>query len=316
MSATLTSPGLAEWTKTRSDRPARWPLCALVIGATGTDEFAPVIAVLRDRTDAVFVTDLPSAIDAVSAEDRAPDLVVLLEERPGELSRAEFDQLRAAAPLARVVSVLGSWCEGEYRSGHPWPAAVRVYWHQFPGWFRHELSAIERGECSALCLPITATEEERLLQSRATTMLEPTDRSTQQCVAIYSIRREMRDLLADICQTASLRILPLPVGEGRGEGSPDIDPPSVPLQPKITIAIWDLATVESPEIAAFAAAAATAPHARWIVLAGFLREETHAELLRCGASEMVSKPLVVDHLRAALLARSSVPKDGQRLLFC
>ena len=71
----------------------------------------------------------------------------------------------------------------------------------------------------------------------------------------------------------------------------------------------------STEIARFVAAADCVPHARWIVLAGFLREETRDTLARHGASEIVSKPLVIEQLRAALGTPAAEQSNGQRLLF-
>jgi hypothetical protein len=376
----------AEWTHVAENRPARWPLSVLAIGDPASAEFAPVAAELRERTDARFVFDLTSALRVTQAEAFLPDCVVLLENRPGELSREGMEKLRAQAPLARWACVLGSWCEGEFRSGQPWPAAPRVYWHQFRGWFRQELAAIERGDCSPLWLPITATEEERLLQS----FLAKTDyeamETAPQFVAIHSNRREMRELLTDACEPFGCEVVslpppqnpplplgegrgegsssnecrdegspaeraashaglkttsgsalirfaarttfprggkdenipPLPPGEGRGEGSSGMDAPLVNALPKPTAAIWDLATLEPPEIAAFAAAVLRSPESHWIVLAGFVREADRIALLRHGASEVLSKPLAIEQLRDALAAsadRATQYKSCQRFLF-
>ncbi len=116
---------------------------------------------------------------------------------------------------------------------------------------------------------------------------------------------------------ANQQIPPLPAGEGRGEGSREVNAHVPPLDAPadFTAAIWDLATTEPAEIAAFATAAENFPHARWIVLAGFVRQQDRALLLRRGASEVLSKPLTVDQLRDALAAQAPPPRRGQRLLF-
>ena len=80
------------------------------------------------------VTSFPeaeSAAAALSRADVAHDVIVVAQAFPGQFSADAIDQLRRAAPLARVVGLLGSWCEGETRTGWPWPAAIRVYWHQW-----------------------------------------------------------------------------------------------------------------------------------------------------------------------------------------
>ena len=55
-----------------------------------------------------------------------PELIVLVQSRPGEFSAAEIDDLRRLAPLARVRRLLGTWCEGEARRR---PAAERLHEH-------------------------------------------------------------------------------------------------------------------------------------------------------------------------------------------
>src|SRR5262245_51191431 len=83
--------------------------------------------------------DVSAALDWLSTQPREPELIVLTQSRPGEVSCEAVDRLRSAAPLSRLVGLLGSWCEGEVRSGHPWPAVERVYWHQWPAWLVREM---------------------------------------------------------------------------------------------------------------------------------------------------------------------------------
>lgn len=97
--------------------------------------------------------------------DDEPDLCVLLASRPGEFSQAAVDRIRRAAPLARIVGLLGAWCEGEARSGHLWPAVPRIYWHRWQEWFQGELATLTAGRCGTLSLPLTTTDEERLLHA-------------------------------------------------------------------------------------------------------------------------------------------------------
>ena len=60
-----------------------------------------------------------------------PDLIVIAQTFPGQFSHQAVERLRRLAPLARVVGLMGSWCDGEMRTGSPWPAVVRTYWRQW-----------------------------------------------------------------------------------------------------------------------------------------------------------------------------------------
>src|SRR2546423_11958268 len=65
----------------------------------------------------------------------SPELIVIAQSRPDMVSHAQFQRWQRDAPLAGVVSILGSWCEGETRTGKPWKGAHRVYWYDFPEWW-------------------------------------------------------------------------------------------------------------------------------------------------------------------------------------
>ena len=95
------------------------------------------------------------------------DVIVIAQARPGEFSHDNVQRLRQIAPLARIVALLGSWCEGESRSGKPWPGVVRTYWHQWPARAERELRRLAAGECSAWALPPTATDEEHCWPARS-----------------------------------------------------------------------------------------------------------------------------------------------------
>ena len=70
---------------------------------------------------AVRMPDVPAAIDWIESERVEPALVVIGQTWPGEIGRPQLMRLRQAAPLTRICGLFGSWCEGETRSGQPWP---------------------------------------------------------------------------------------------------------------------------------------------------------------------------------------------------
>ena len=69
-----------------------------------------------------------------------PDLILLVASRPGRFSAAEVESLQRRFPQTRLVALLGSWCEGEVRPGHPWPGVTRIYAHQWQARLPQELA--------------------------------------------------------------------------------------------------------------------------------------------------------------------------------
>lgn len=61
------------------------------------------------------------------------DLVVVAQSRRGQFSIQSIETIQSVFPATPIVGLLGSWCEGETRSGDPWPGVLRVYWHQWEG---------------------------------------------------------------------------------------------------------------------------------------------------------------------------------------
>lgn len=108
---------------------------ALVIGNAEHADFTEARAELRRTARVWFVPDGDHA-NAWLEATRSVDWIVLVQSRPGELPRSIVDRLRPHAGEARFVSLLGSWCEGELRTGQPWPDVARCYWYAFPSWWR------------------------------------------------------------------------------------------------------------------------------------------------------------------------------------
>ena len=134
----------------------------LLVGDVQRAEFREAASCL-ERMAAVEQAHDVEAAQAVLDRGYAPDAIVVAQSYPGEFSHEAIDRLRRAAPLARIIGLMGTWCEGDLRSGRPWPATARLYWHQWPARCRRQLRALAGGERCSFSLPSTATEEERLL---------------------------------------------------------------------------------------------------------------------------------------------------------
>lgn len=61
------------------------------------------------------------------------DLALVCKERRGSVSQTAIDRIRQLLPETPIVALLGSWCEGEERTGQPLRDVTSVYWHQWHG---------------------------------------------------------------------------------------------------------------------------------------------------------------------------------------
>jgi hypothetical protein len=245
-------------------------LRVIVIGDRESPEFTEPLHWLAQQTTVSFAAELQAAAAMVMAEQDPADILVVAQVRPGEHSTADFDSLRAAAPLAPIVCLLGSHCQGEGRTGKPWPGAVRFYAHQFIARLGRQLERLASYGATAWTPPFTATEDDRLL---ATVPAHAPDLSAR--VDIVSDSRAMAVALGDLLQSAGCEVAKLDEN-GAGEG--------------VDIVLFDCAGEFAASKSSFTRLVEQAPQAAKIALVGFPRVEDQAMALACGASVVVSKP--------------------------
>ena len=250
----------------------------LLVGDTDRSEFRSAGAALRGRGRVTCVPDADAAAASLAGADVAPELIVLAQAYPSQFSLEAVDRLRRLAPLARVLGLMGSWCEGEMRTGKPWPGAVRTYWHQWLPRCDRQLARMSRGECSVWELPVTATEEERLLLAAA----DPPP-ARQGVIAIYTWRFEMLDWLSAACR-------------GRGLSTVWLRPPRAARVEGATAAIFDGSDLRGAELDELRHLADTLHPTPIIALLDFPRIEDHRRARTAGAAAVVSKPLHLDDL--------------------
>jgi hypothetical protein len=70
----------------------------------------------------------------------APEVVIVAQARPGQVGQAEIESIQRQWPLASILAILGSCCEGETRTGKPWPGVKRFFWYEFPAWWRQQIA--------------------------------------------------------------------------------------------------------------------------------------------------------------------------------
>ena len=106
----------------------------LLIGDEHHPEFRAATDWLREHTELIVAAtgddargELARRRGVDDGPPLEPDVMVVAQSRPGQFAAQDLEQLLGLAPLARLVALLGSWCEGETRTGHPWPGVMRLF---------------------------------------------------------------------------------------------------------------------------------------------------------------------------------------------
>ena len=168
----------------------------LLVGKLDVGEVEALSAPLVDTAEWSFA--LPEdAVDVLRRAQTMPDVMVLAQERPGEIADALVQELQAIAPLSGMIAVLGSWCEGETRTGTPWPGVMRCEWHTWSLRWQEEWQRWSAGTLPLWTMPVTLSDEERLLLRMSDGMAETSAEISRGCVAIIGETKESANMLAD-----------------------------------------------------------------------------------------------------------------------
>lgn len=255
----------------------------------GHSQFAAAAEWLRRHTLLTTVT-APRGLATLSSAVEY-DWVVMAAPRRGMFSHEQVEELQAQMPLARFVALLGTWCEGEVRSGRPWPGVLRLYWHEFVAWMESERVGGYRG----LALPHTTSPTDRSLATRWTPRVDGGR------VLVCTELRENYLALADAC--TNLGVTPdwyRPAAGGGAEPAGGLinaaegevaDCTEFLDASPVRLGLWDAAdwnAVNRSQLSHFVAEVAPA---RVIALMHFPRYDDHRQARRCGAAAVISKPL-------------------------
>lgn len=249
----------------------------LLVGDTRRTEFREATDALRAGSRLVTAIDV-SAAEAMLAQGLVADLIVIAQAFPGQVSADQVDRLRRLAPVARVLALLGSWCEGEMRTGKPWPGAIRVYWHQWLPHCQRELRDLVEGRCGVWALPCTAGDEERFLSLAE----RPVERR-QGLVAIHARQYEMQDWLRDACRRRGYATVWL---HGRQPAYVD----------GMDALVFDFAGEIDGELEELCRLVKMLSGVPVLALVNFPRAEDVARLAAHGMTRCLSKPLLLDDL--------------------
>ncbi len=231
----------------------------------------------------VLVRTSACCADAMAAsETTEPDWIAVALRWPGEVRHTDLDALRRRFPLTPLLLVLGSWCEGETRSGNPYPETVRLFWHQFSSWFRGEFDRWQqqRGLCQ---LPTTVSPSERWLAAMPALPDHRTGR-----VLIRSSDLALGAFLRDACQSLGYEVAELS----------DSEPHSSSVETSVLWCLSDHQPAEYNQLAAWIESSSA--NAAVLAVIGYPRSDTADRLRGIGTCGVLSLPLDVHLLQDEL----------------
>ncbi len=255
----------------------------LVVGDLDRDEFRDLASVLEAAGPIQTAHSAQAALSRCDGDALEIELIVLAQSYPGQFAASHIDRLRRRWPLARVVVVGGSWCDGETRSGHPLPAILRAAWHQAPLRFARELRRLATGG-STWALPVTASDEEKLLAD-----------------AQYRLPGDTGLVVVSAPTYASYAWLSAVLRAG-GLATTWIRPGSAPRRiDGARAGVFDADACGADPREDLARLARSLPGALVVVLVDFPRAEDRRRLLAAGAASVLGKPILLDDLFDAIL---------------
>ncbi len=93
----------------------------------------------KDFADLISRVEIPTTLipgeklGQLMAPAEQYSAVLVAQSRRGSVSQTFINHVRNLFPHAPLVVLLGSWCEGETRSGSPLQGVVRMFWHEWNG---------------------------------------------------------------------------------------------------------------------------------------------------------------------------------------
>lgn len=256
---------------------------AMIGDAQDDDDLREAVQKLRSFCDLTIYSNPAEAVSLLSKAKKWPSLFILAQTRRGCFSHDAIARLQAAFPLSRCVALLGSWCEGESRSGSPWPGVNRVYWHQWTARVEQELTRLSSGTASPWCMSSTVTPVEQTLLLTQTRMPCATGR-----VVIATSRYDTFDPLADLLLSMGMASLWWPVANQQRVREAEL-------------ILWDVPRTCSHRQSELEALQHQLPKTPVVALVDFPRCYEVEQLRAWGVKQIVSRPLQNDDLAHAIL---------------
>lgn len=251
----------------------------LLLGDYGHADFREAVDWISQHTVLSLASTVAEAAERLLLAPSI-DVAIIAQSEPDQFTSGDVERLHVASPLTRLVALLGSWCEGEMRTGRPWPGVLRIYWHQWQARMTPELMAAERSASSVWQLPRTATVDERLA---ATVEHLPVEQSSKGMVAIHCRSAAMYQGLRDACRLG-------------GYASVWFPPNHAPQASGAVAAIWDGISGEDCRVERLRDVVHLHSGAPVMVLLDFVRRQDRAVARAAGAAAILAKPVLVADL--------------------
>jgi hypothetical protein len=220
---------------------------------------------------------------------------------------ADVEHLQRRFPIAGVVALLGTWCEGETRTGRPWPGILRLYWYEFPAWFRRQVKLRAVGRCPewSQCdfgLPAAAGKLLSDFPPRRVNSLRIAGGTTRGVIQLSAPSRETAEALADVLGCAGFATV--------WQRSGNI----ASLVRGAIAGIWDGGQLDEREAGDLAAFCRRLDryHTPVIAILDFPRRDRVEQAMNCGAVAVLGKPWRMEDLLGTIeqVLRSGARSDG------
>jgi len=169
-----------------------------IIGRTDDPEFS--LGPLVDQP-CLYFDDLKIVLSHFSpgvSESDLPRGIMIWLDRPARFPPHEIETLADLLPLTCILTVVGSWCDGELRTGFPARGIMRYRWSS---WKIMELDNIE-GLCTGASPALrTLSPVERFL-NQPITLGSTRDHSSRGPLAIVTPWRETFEALSSVVEMA------------------------------------------------------------------------------------------------------------------
>lgn len=282
----------------------------LLIGDSERSEFRDARTWLAAHTELQLAEHLQAAAINLKANTiPLPDAVVVCQTRPGQFSSDQIERLHQCVPLARLVALLGSLCEGEPRSGKPWPGVNRVYWYDWRPRFEQEFGREARSKAPTRWapweLPRTATDVDSTLhaarwfkQPIPSAYVAPVE--YHPLIAIRAQNGSTAEGLADACRSFGYRSLSIRGNEASWSSA--------------NVLLWDSESLDEPEASQLAVACQEMARQPVIALLGFPRSQDHQMAAAAGVAAVIAKPFQIQdlhwHLHALMPIKTFLRKHA------
>jgi len=220
------------------------------------------------------------------------EAIIFAQARQGQVCAATVERMHATAPLARLILLLGSWCEGDSRASQTPAGMLRVYWHQFIA--RAQREWLQTNEPAGMwTLSRTAMDNDQLLH---TADQLPPQRSG--LIAIHAESLITYECLAEMCGVGGWSTIWL-----------------APRQPihlqRASVLLWDMPQSVEADFQAWQSQHEQLRPAASVILVGFPRSADVENLREAGAAAVLAKPLVIADLLSVL---DCATRSGEELI--